>query len=189
MVAKSDAADFASDAADDALMVPVSTLARAFDLTARRVQQLAADGIIPKAERGRYPLIAAVQAYLAHVKAVPEIPEGNMDPAQARARKDTALAISAEIKNKISLGKLISQEVVITTAVGMLGRVKNKLLSLPTRAAPRAKMARTVEEVRGLIAAEVDLILIELSEGAELAEAARAVTATIAAIEDKDDED
>ncbi|WP_419830615.1 hypothetical protein [Methylobacterium sp.] len=187
MVAKSNATGFAADAADAALMVPVSTLASAFDLTPRRVQQLAADGIIPKAERGRYPLIEAVRAYLDHIRAVPEIPEGNMDPAQARARKDTALAISAEIKNNISMGKLISQEVVVTTAVAMLGRVKNKLLSLPTRAAPRAKMARTVEEVRALIAAEVDLILIELSDGPDLAEAAQAVTATIAAIEDEED--
>ncbi|MCJ2092206.1 hypothetical protein MKK67_06805 [Methylobacterium sp. J-072] len=187
MVAKSNATDFAADAADAALMVPVSTLASAFDLTPRRVQQLAADGIIPKAERGRYPLIAAVRAYLDHIRAVPEIPVGNMDPAQERARKDRALAISAEIKNNIAIGKVVLIDVVISLAVAEFRRMRNKMLGLPTRVAPQAAVLRTASEVQALIAAEVDLILLELSSGPELAAAAQSVSATVDAIEDKED--
>jgi len=184
MIAKSATTDFASDAADAALMVPVSTLANVFDLTTRRVQQLAADGIIPKAERGRYPLIAAVRAYLDHIRAAPEIPAGNMDPAQERARKDRALAINTEIKNDIAIGKVVSIEVVISLTVAMLGRVRNKLLSLPTRVAPRAAILRSPSEVQALLAAEVDLVLIELSTGPDLAAEAKAVSATVDAIEE-----
>ncbi len=44
--------------------VPVGTLAKLFDLTERRVQQLARDGIIPKATRGQYPLIESVRGYV-----------------------------------------------------------------------------------------------------------------------------
>jgi len=43
--------------ADAALMVPVSTIAHALDLTPRRIQQLVAEDVLPKEERGRYPLI------------------------------------------------------------------------------------------------------------------------------------
>lgn len=43
---------------------PVGTIAKLLMLTERRVQQLTADGVIPKAERGRYELAPAVQGYI-----------------------------------------------------------------------------------------------------------------------------
>lgn len=46
-----------------------ATLAAAFGITPRRVQQLAAEGVLPKAGRGKYPLAEAVRAYLAHALA------------------------------------------------------------------------------------------------------------------------
>ena len=39
---------------------PVSTIAKLFNLTERRVQQLASEGVIPKPERGKYDLVASV---------------------------------------------------------------------------------------------------------------------------------
>jgi len=41
---------------------PVSTIAKLLLLSERRVQQLTKEGVIPKAERGRYELAPAVQA-------------------------------------------------------------------------------------------------------------------------------
>ena len=46
------------------MLVPVTHLSKIFNITDRRVQQLASDGIIPKAERGQYPFIEAVQGYI-----------------------------------------------------------------------------------------------------------------------------
>ena len=43
---------------------PVSTIAKLFNLTERRVQQLASDGVIPKADRGKYDLVACVRGYI-----------------------------------------------------------------------------------------------------------------------------
>jgi len=63
-------------AADLAPMVSVGTLAHAFDMTARRVEQLTAEGVLPKAERGRYPLTPAVRVSVAHLKGTPEVPSG-----------------------------------------------------------------------------------------------------------------
>ena len=48
---------------------PVSTIAKLLMLTERRVQQLTADGVIPKPERGRYELIPAVQGYIKYLRA------------------------------------------------------------------------------------------------------------------------
>ncbi len=44
---------------------PVETIAKLLILTERRVQQLAREGILPKAEHGRYELVPVVQAYAA----------------------------------------------------------------------------------------------------------------------------
>lgn len=150
-------------AADLALMVPVGTLAHAFDMTARRVQQLAADGVLPKAERGRYPLIPAVRAYVVYLKATPEIPVGNLDPAQERARKDRALAVSAEIKNDIATGKVVMIEDAIAIMTGGLSKVRNKILGLASRVAPRLVMQREAEPIRALLYDELVAILEELS--------------------------
>lgn len=43
---------------------PLGTIAKLLMMTERRVNQLSADGVIPKAERGRYELAPAVQGYI-----------------------------------------------------------------------------------------------------------------------------
>ena len=48
---------------------PVGTIAKLLMLTERRVQQLTAEGVIPKPERGRYELVGAVQGYIGYLKA------------------------------------------------------------------------------------------------------------------------
>src|SRR5579862_6992873 len=53
-----------------------ATLAKLFNLTERRIQQLAKDKIIPKSERGKYELILAVQGY---VKYLQERAQGRVD--------------------------------------------------------------------------------------------------------------
>lgn len=47
---------------------PVKTIAKLLMLTERRVQQLTAEGVIPKAERGRYELAPAVQGYIRYLQ-------------------------------------------------------------------------------------------------------------------------
>ena len=44
--------------------VPLSTIAKLLDLTERRVNQLAKDGVLPKSARGRYELVPVVRAYI-----------------------------------------------------------------------------------------------------------------------------
>ena len=47
---------------------PVSVIAKLLKLTERRVQQLSKEGVIPKAEHGRYELAAAVQGYVGYLQ-------------------------------------------------------------------------------------------------------------------------
>lgn len=159
MKAKSASLDAAADAA---LMVPVSTIAHLLDVTPRRVQQLVAEDVLPKEERGRYPLIPVVRAYLAHLRATPEIAPGNLDPAQERARKDRALANSAEIKNDIAFGNVVLIDDAVAIVTRSSTRVRNKMLGLPSRVAPRLVMRPEAEPIRAILYDEVVAILQEL---------------------------
>lgn len=49
-------------------LYPASTIAKLFNLTERRIQQLAKEGIIPKAERGKYDLIGSVRNYVKYLQ-------------------------------------------------------------------------------------------------------------------------
>ncbi|MCJ2010969.1 hypothetical protein, partial [Methylobacterium sp. J-076] len=93
---------------------------------------------------------------------------GNLDPAQERARKDRALAISAEIKNDIAVGKVVLIDDAIAIMTGSLAVVRNKILGLASRVAPRLVMQRAAEPVRALLYDEIVLILQELSSEHEL---------------------
>jgi hypothetical protein len=47
---------------------PIAVVARLLDLSERRIQQLSREGVIPKAERGQYDLVAAVRGYVAYLR-------------------------------------------------------------------------------------------------------------------------
>ena len=47
----------------------IVAISKLLKLTERRVQQLAKDGIIPKAERGKYDLVSSVHGYVDFLKA------------------------------------------------------------------------------------------------------------------------
>tara|TARA_R110002167_G_scaffold365778_1_gene591405 strand:+ start:1160 stop:1630 length:471 start_codon:yes stop_codon:yes gene_type:complete len=48
--------------------VPVSTLARIFNLTSVRIQQLASDGVVIRSARGRYDLWQSVRNYITYLQ-------------------------------------------------------------------------------------------------------------------------
>ena len=51
----------------------IVAISKLLKLTERRVQQLAKDGIIPKAERGKYDLVSSVHGYVDFLKANPKV--------------------------------------------------------------------------------------------------------------------
>jgi phage terminase Nu1 subunit (DNA packaging protein) len=50
------------------LSYPANVLARLFNLTERRIQQLAKDGVIVRGERGKYDFIASVRGYIGYLQ-------------------------------------------------------------------------------------------------------------------------
>ena len=114
----------------------VGVIAKLFGLSERRVQQMAKDGIIPKAEKGKYELVGCVRGY---IKFLQERAFGKdiitIDAHQERARLLKAQADKTELEVKALNGELLPKVEVEIEWASMVTAFKAKLMSLPTRAA------------------------------------------------------
>lgn len=129
--------------------VSVGQVAAVLDLEVRRVQQLAREGIIPKPARGRYQLGGCVQGYIRYLRARAH-PDDLLTYDAARTKKMTADAELAELTLARERGRLVEVERFESALSQAFGRVRSRLLALPSRAAP---------DLVGL-AAEVDAELV-----------------------------
>lgn len=117
---------------------PVGTIAKLLMLTDRRVQQLTAEGVIPKPERGRYELIPAVQGYIKYLRArtlgadaLDEAPDMVSD----KARLLKAKADLGVLEVDRARGELLPVEDVVAGWQSAIGRARSLLLGIPTSAA------------------------------------------------------
>lgn len=78
-------------------MVGAGQMARLLMLTRERLRQLAKEGVIPAAERGKYPLVQTVQAYLEWLR--------DDDRRAAQSRPDAALASAREREIRLRLAQ------------------------------------------------------------------------------------
>ena len=160
-----------SDAAERSTMpVDGSTLGTLCEITGRRVRQLVTEGVFPKADSGKFDAFVCVPAYYRWKSREDRRANeaGDLDPVQERARKDRALAISTEIKNDLAKGRVVLIDDAIAIMTGSLAVVRNKILGLASRVAPRLVMQRAAEPVRAILYDEIVLILQELSSEHEL---------------------
>ena len=115
---------------------PVSTIAKLFNLTERRVQQLASEGVIPKPERGKYDLVASVRGYIAYLQDRAFGKEiTHVDAHQERARLLKAQADKTELEVKTLKSELIPSNEVEAQWAGLVVAFRSRMLGLPTRGA------------------------------------------------------
>lgn len=114
--------------------VPVSTLAKLFNLTSVRVQQLAADGIIQKSGRGRYDLWPSVRAYIAYLqeRKVNQWDGDAADPTEIKKqqlRRTKEEADKLELLNAKTRGELVEVEKIINYFSEIASVLKNIILN------------------------------------------------------------
>lgn len=155
--------------------VSVATLAKLFDLTDRRIQQLARDGVIPKATRGKYPLVPAIQGYIKYLQGhafSKEVGAGSYADETTRLKR--ALADKAEYE-AARLRMELAPISTLSTVLGRVGaRISAILETIPgkvKRRAPRLTAAE-IEVIKKEIvkaqnaAAKVNIELDELTNSA-----------------------
>lgn len=122
----------------------VAVIAQVFGLTPRRIQQLVAEGILPRGERGRYDLAACVRAYITYLQAqldearkIAGRPQGSAvleEEKALRARVDRELA---EIRLEQARKSLVPAETVERDLDRMLGGLRARIVAIAARWADR----------------------------------------------------
>ena len=105
----------------------IVAISKLLKLTERRVQQLAKDGIIPKAERGKYDLVSSVHGYIDFLKAKAG---GEFTAEEVIKNKNKLLkakAELAEIEKQKATGELIPKEEVKKTWLEIINKVKHAI--------------------------------------------------------------
>lgn len=144
--------------------VPVASLARLFNLTERRIQQMARDGIIPKPEKGKYDLIGCTRSYIKYLqdRASGRDVETH-DAYLERARLLKAQADKTELEVKSLNGEVIPTDQAELLWSGLVAAFRAKMLALPSRCALRVMNLKTYPEIEGCLKEHVYEALTELS--------------------------
>jgi len=151
--------------------VNVDAIAKALNLSTRRVHQLKAEGL-PTVGRGQYELGPCMAWYIRYLQAALEKrgPNVNPDTPDLLAEK-TRLAREQgdklSIENSIKRGELVYVSDVISAWADHISSCRAKLLGLPTKIAPQLVNQTNANAIAGKLRDEIDTALTELSESAD----------------------
>ena len=141
----------------------IEAISKLLKLSERRIQQLAKDNIIPKAERGKYDLVSSVHGYIDFLKAKAG---GDFTAEEVLKNKNKLLkakAELAEIEKMKATGELIPKEEVKRTWLELVQKVKQKLLSIPNKVAPVVVTVKSINEIKLILQDKIYEALYEIS--------------------------
>jgi len=140
-------------------------LAEILNITTRRVQQLADDGIIPKPDKpGAYDIPVCVQSFYYHEFCGSQNEEEELDGRYERARKAKAEADRIEFDLEIKRGLYIEAETVKNEIEKSIGNCRAKLLALPRKFTPQISAAQDPNEIEKILDSGIKEALNELVE-------------------------
>jgi len=141
----------------------IQAIAKLLKLSERRIQQLAKEGIIPKAERGKYDIVNSVHGYIDYLKAKAG---GEFTAEEVLKNKNKLLKAKAELaeidKMKAS-GELIPKGEVKKSWLELVHKLKQKLLSIPNKVAPVVVTVKSINEIKLIIQDKIHEALYEIS--------------------------
>ena len=153
------------------MSVDVQAVAKALNLTPRRVQQLKAEGM-PSIGRGQYELGPCMAWYIRYLQSKLDKlgPNTNPDTPDLLAEKTRLAREQGDklaIENSIKRGELVYVSEVVSTWSNHIASCRAKLLGLPTKVAPQLVNQTNANAIAGKLRDEIDAALYELSEGAD----------------------
>ena len=142
-----------------------ATLAGAFGVTVRRVQQLATDGVLPKAGRGKYDLVACIRAYLAHALSGASAANEPDDLVEARRLLLIEQTRRERRRNDIEDKTLWTDATVQDLVTGTYAVTVQRLEALPSRYAGRLAGMTDTALIRTMLRDEVHSIRTAMAQG------------------------
>lgn len=152
----------------------VGTIAKLMDVTERRVQQLANEGVIPKpAKHGKYEILPCVVGYIRHLRGMMNGEAGDLMSEKMRLTR--AQADKAEIEAARIKCELVSLADAERGWSALVGAFRAKMLTLPPRAATAA-LNKTEPDAERILTDMVYEALAELSGWKPLDDDAEPIT-------------
>ncbi len=132
---------------------PLGTIAKLLDLTERRVNQLTAEGVIPKVAFGRYQIVPVVQGYIRYLRrrAINGDPGSADEFGTSRTALVKARARMATVEADQFEGQLLRRTDVEKTWIAILTNVRTRLLAIPATTAQSIVHLTTPAQVAGLL--------------------------------------
>jgi len=145
-------------------LYPVTTIAKLFGISERRVQQLAQDKVIPKAVRGQYELVGSVRGFI-HYLQQRAFGKGvaPQDTHLERARLLKAQADMAEIDLAERTGSLVTVDRVEADWMDMVSACRAKMLSIPTKTAYQIAHLENPQEIEKFLKRIINEALAEMA--------------------------
>ena len=125
----------------DSLTVSAAVLGGIFGVTDRRIRQMAEEGIIVRAAKGRYNLVESLKNYILSLKlaaegATMEGPDGKIDIDEEKALHERVKRHISELKLQTMKGELHKAEDVERVMSDMLAAFKTRVMNIPSKVAP-----------------------------------------------------
>lgn len=125
----------------DSLTVSAAVLGNIFGVTDRRVRQMAEEGIIVRAAKGRYNLVESLKNYILSLKlaaegATADSPDGEIDIDEEKALHERVKRHISELKLQTMKGELHKADDVERVMTDMLAAFKTRIMNIPSKVAP-----------------------------------------------------
>ncbi len=125
----------------DSITVSAAVLGDMFGVTDRRIRQMAEEGIVVRAAKGRYKLVESIKNYLLTLKLAAEgvgmeLADGEINFDEEKALHERVKRHISELKLQVMKGELHKAEDVQIVMMDMLVAFKTKIMGIPSKAAP-----------------------------------------------------
>lgn len=152
-----------------AITVNSATLEKMIGVSDRRIRQLAEEGIVIRAAKGRYKLKDSIMNYILTLKVAMEAagtdsPDGELDLEEEKAIHERVKRHISELKLQVMKGELHRSGDVERVMTDMLVSIRARLLAMPTKLAPLLVARNDVGYIRTAINREVLEALNELKD-------------------------
>lgn len=152
----------------DSMTVSVGVLANMFSLSERRIRQMAEEGILVRASKGRYKLVDSLKNYLLALKLAAEganvdNPDGDINIDEEKALHERIKRHISEMKLQVMKGELHKAADVERVMTDMLASFKTRVMNIPSKVAPVLEN-RDAAYIKDRLTKEVMEVLNELKD-------------------------
>lgn len=152
----------------DNITVSAAVLGDLFGVRDRRIRQMADEGIVTRAAKGRYKLVDSIKNYLLSLKLAAEgvgvdMVDGEINFDEEKALHERVKRHISELKLQIMKGELHKAEDVETVMMDMLAAFKTRMMNIPSKVAPILE-SRDAAYIKDRLTDEVTEALNELKD-------------------------